>query len=104
MSAIFSGYPALPNTSIIRFPQKSAKLTLMTNLFKQHGYSSTFFYGGDPNYDNYKSYLLHGDFDRITGEDLFDPKDKITEWGIADGAVTNYMVNDFKNWRQPFFN
>ncbi|HEY6956419.1 MAG TPA: LTA synthase family protein [Flavisolibacter sp.] len=104
MSAIFSGYPALPNTSIIRFPQKSAKLTLMTNLFKQHGYSSTFFYGGDPNYDNYKSYLLHGDFDRITGEDLFDSKDKITEWGIADGAVTNYMVNDFTNWKQPFFN
>jgi phosphoglycerol transferase MdoB-like AlkP superfamily enzyme len=104
MSAIFSGYPALPNTSIIRFPQKSAKLTLMSNLFKQHGYSNTFFYGGDPNYDNYKSYLLHGEFDKITGKDLFSSKDKPTEWGALDGAVTNYMENDFKNWSQPFFN
>lgn len=104
MSAIFSGYPALPNTSIIRFPQKSAKLTLISNLFKQQGYTNTFFYGGDPNYDNYKSYLLHGEFDRITNKDLFDSKDKPTEWGALDGAVTNYMKNDFQNWRQPFFN
>lgn len=104
MSAIFSGYPALPNTSIIRFPQKSAKLTLMSNLFKQHGYSNNFFYGGDPNYDNYKSYLLHGEFDRITGKDLFSSKDEPTEWGALDGAVANYMQNDFKNWNQPFFN
>lgn len=104
MSAIFSGYPALPNTSIIRFPQKSAKLTLISNVFKLHGYTNTFFYGGDPNYDNYKSYLLHGEFDRITGKDLFSSKDKPTEWGALDGAVTHYMENDFKNWKQPFFN
>jgi phosphoglycerol transferase MdoB-like AlkP superfamily enzyme len=104
MSAIFSGYPALPNTSIIRFPQKSAKLTLMSNLFKQHGYNNNFFYGGDPNYDNYKSYLLHGEFDRITGKDLFSSKDEPTEWGALDGAVARYMQNDLKNWNQPFFN
>lgn len=104
MSAIISGYPALPNTSIIRFPQKSAKLILISNLFKQQGYTNTFFYGGDPNYDNYKSYLLHGEFDRITDKDLFDSKDKPTEWGALDGAVANYMKNDFQNWRQPFFN
>lgn len=104
MSAIFSGYPALPNTSIIRFPQKSAKLTLISNLFKQHGYTNTFFYGGDPNYDNYKSYLLHGEFDKITDKSFFPSKDEPTEWGALDGAVADYMVNDFKNWKPPFFN
>jgi phosphoglycerol transferase MdoB-like AlkP superfamily enzyme len=104
MSAVFSGYPALPNTSIIRFPQKSAKLTLMSNLFKQHGYTNTFFYGGDPNYDNYKSYLLHGEFDKITDKSFFSSKDEPTEWGALDGAVVNYIEDDFKNWKQPFFN
>ena len=104
MAAIFSGYPALPNTSIIRFPQKSAKLTLISNVFKRHNYTNTFFYGGDPNYDNYKSYLLHGEFDRITDESLFNSKDKPTEWGALDGAVANYIINDFRNWKQPFFN
>lgn len=103
MSAIFSGYPALPNTSIIRFPQKSARLTLISNLFKQHGYSNTFYYGGEPDYDNYKSYWLHGQFN-IVSEDAFNSKDKITEWGISDGAVAKYMINDFKNWKPPFFN
>jgi phosphoglycerol transferase MdoB-like AlkP superfamily enzyme len=103
MSSIFSGYPALPNTSIIRFPQKSAKLTLISNLFKQHNYTNRFFYGGDPNYDNYKSYLLHGEFDKITDKDLFSSKDKPTEWGALDGAVAKYMENDFPNWKQPFF-
>jgi len=104
ISAILSGYPALPNTSIIRFPQKSAKLTLLSNLFKQHDYSNTFYYGGDPNYDNYKSYLLHGQYDKIIGGDLFNSKDKLTQWGAVDGAVANRMINDFKTWKQPFFN
>ena len=104
ISAILSGYPALPNTSIIRFPQKSAKLELVSNAFKEHNYSSTFYYGGDANYDNYKSYLLHGQFDKITSEELFSSKDKLTEWGAVDGAVANRMVNDFKSWKQPFFN
>jgi phosphoglycerol transferase MdoB-like AlkP superfamily enzyme len=104
IAAILSGYPALPNTSIIRFPQKSAKLELVSNAFKEHNYSSTFYYGGDANYDNYKSYLLHGQFDKITSEELFSSKDKLTEWGAVDGAVANRMVNDFKSWKQPFFN
>lgn len=104
MSAIFSGYPALPNTSIIRFPQKSAKLVLISNLAKQQNYHNTFYYGGDPNYDNYKSYLLHGEFDRITSEDDFNSKDKLTDWGAVDGAVSDYMIRDFQNWKPPFFN
>lgn len=104
MAAIFSGYPALPNTSIIRFPQKSAKLTLMSNVFRQHGYTSTFFYGGDPNYDNYKSYLLHGEFDKITDKSFFNSKDEPTEWGALDGAVASYMEQGFRDWKQPFFN
>jgi phosphoglycerol transferase MdoB-like AlkP superfamily enzyme len=103
MSAIFSGYPALPSTSIIRFPQKSAKLTLISNLAKQHGYHNTFYYGGDPDYDNYKSYWLHGEFN-ITGGDAFSSQDKLTEWGALDGAVAKYMINDFQNLKQPFFN
>jgi phosphoglycerol transferase MdoB-like AlkP superfamily enzyme len=104
MSAIFSGYPALPNTSIIRFPQKSAKLNLISNLFMQHGYNNSFYYGGDPDYDNYKSYWLHGGFEKIISEDGFNSKDKLTQWGIADGAVANRMINDFKSWKEPFFN
>ena len=104
ISAILSGYPALPNTSIIRFPQKSAKLELISNSFKEHNYSSTFYYGGDANYDNYKSFLLHGQFDKITSEDFFSSKDKLTQWGAVDGAVASRMVNDFKSWKEPFFN
>lgn len=103
MSAIFSGYPALPNTSIIRFPQKSAKLTLVSNLSKKHGYTNTFYYGGDPNYDNYKSYWLHGGFN-IIGGDAFSSKDKLTQWGALDGAVANRMINDFPKWKEPFLN
>ena len=104
ISAILSGYPALPNTSIIGFPQKSAKLELISNCFKEHNYSSTFYYGGDANYDNYKSYLLHGQFDKITSENVFSSKDKLTQWGAVDGAVADQMVNDFKSWKEPFFN
>lgn len=103
MSAIFSGYPALPTISIIRYPKKSARLRLISNQFKLYGYNSTFYYGGDPDYDFYKSYLLQGGFDQIIGEDAFSSKHKVTEWGIHDGAVASHMSDDLKNWKEPFF-
>jgi phosphoglycerol transferase MdoB-like AlkP superfamily enzyme len=102
MSAVLSGYPALPTISIIRYPSKSAKLTLLSDVLGQHGYKSSFYYGGDPDYDNYKSYLLHGGFE-ITARDAFDDKDKITGWGAHDGAVSKKMIEDFGKWKQPFF-
>jgi phosphoglycerol transferase MdoB-like AlkP superfamily enzyme len=62
LPAILSGYPAMPNTTIIHSPGRSEKLPVLSQLYKENGYSTPFFYGGEPEFANIKSYLLHGWF------------------------------------------
>ena len=101
--AILSGYPAMPNTSIIHSPGKSEKLAVLSKLFREKGYQTPYFYGGEPEFANIKSYLLHGGFDPIIGKNDFSSKDMNSKWGAHDGVVMNRMFEDLNKSRKPFF-
>ncbi len=101
--AILSGYPAMPNTTIIHSPAKSEKLLVLSKLFKEKGYYTPFFYGGEPEFANIKSYLLHGGFDPIIGKNDFAAKDMNSKWGAHDGVVMNRVFEDLSKSKKPFF-
>lgn len=101
--AILSGYPSMPNTTIIHSPGKSAKLKVLSQVFREKGYATPFFYGGEPEFANIKSYLLHGGFDPIVGKNDFASKDMNSKWGAHDGVVMNRVVADLGRTAQPFF-
>jgi len=101
--AILSGYPAMPNTTVIHSPGKAEKLRVLSQLFKEKGYQTPFFYGGEPEFANIKSYLLHGGFDPIVGKDDFDSKDMNSKWGAHDGVVMNRVFEDLNKSKKPFF-
>ena len=101
--AILSGYPAMPNTTIIHSPGKAQKLRVLSQLFQEKGYQTPFFYGGEPEFANIKSYLLHGGFDPIIGKNDFDSKDMNSKWGAHDGVVMNRVFEDLDKSKKPFF-
>jgi phosphoglycerol transferase MdoB-like AlkP superfamily enzyme len=101
--AILSGYPSMPNTTIIHSPGKSARLKVLSQLFREKGYATPFFYGGEPEFANIKSYLLHGGFDPIVSKDDFSSKDMNSKWGAHDGIVMNRVITDLNNSTRPFF-
>lgn len=103
LSAILSGYPALPKTSIIRTPNKSAKLRTLSQIFKEKKYQTAFYYGGEPEFANIKSYLLNGGFEKIIQEDDFSKKDQNSKWGAHDGVVANRLLADLNRNSVPFF-
>lgn len=103
LPAIFSGYPAMPNGTIIHSPAKSIKLEVLSHLFKEKGYATPFFYGGEPEFANIKSYLLQGGFDPIVGKNDFDAKDMNSKWGAHDGVVANRVLRDLDKEKGPFF-
>jgi phosphoglycerol transferase MdoB-like AlkP superfamily enzyme len=100
---ILSGYPAMPNTTVIHSPGKSAKLKVLSQLFKQRGYATPFFYGGEPEFANIKSYILHGGFDPIVSKSDFSSKDMNSKWGAHDGVVMKRVLEDINRTKQPFF-
>lgn len=100
---ILSGYPAMPNTTVIHSPGKSAKLKVLSQLFRQRGYATPFFYGGEPEFANIKSYILHGGFDPIVSKSDFSSKDMNSKWGAHDGVVMKRVLEDINRTKQPFF-
>lgn len=103
LSAVLSGYPAMPNMSIIRTPVKSSKLGSISKVFKERGYTTSFYYGGETEFANIKSYILSAGFDALTDVGNFEAKDKNSKWGAHDGVVAAKILRDLPTMKQPFF-
>jgi phosphoglycerol transferase MdoB-like AlkP superfamily enzyme len=102
IAAVLSGYPALPKTSVIRLPSKVTKLETIPGVYKKLGYQTSFYYGGETEFANIKSFIIHNGFDRITDKSSFSSKDLNSKWGAHDGVVAKKIVNELATQKQPF--
>ena len=103
ISAVLSGYPALPKESIVNYSNKTAKLSSLGNLFSENGYHTSFYYGGESEFMNIRAYLQAQKFQRMISKDDFDEKDMNSKWGAHDGIVMKKMLSDLSQLPQPFF-
>lgn len=101
--AILSGYPAQPTTSIITEPNKSSKLPVLSKDFESNAYSTDFYYGGEVEFANIKSYLYSANFQKIISKQDFDSKYWNSKWGAHDDIVFKKFLNDHSTINQPFF-
>ena len=101
--AVLSGYPAQPTTSIIKVPQKADKLPKLPKIFAEKNYNSSFYYGGELEFANMKSYLMGSGFNSFTSKDDFEKKDQNSKWGAHDGVVKNKVLADINKMNSPFF-
>lgn len=101
--AILSGYPAQPTTSIITLPAKTATLPSLPRTLKAQGYQNSFYYGGETEFANIKSYLLQQGFDRIIDHEDFDESEKNSKWGAHDHILFNRLLQDLDTQKAPFF-
>lgn len=101
--SILSGFPGQPNNSIITTPSKAEKLpALTTNLVKQ-GYTSSFYYGGEIEFANMKSYLVNSHFEKIIDKNNFSANQLNSKWGAHDEFVLQKQLMDLKTEQKPFF-
>jgi phosphoglycerol transferase MdoB-like AlkP superfamily enzyme len=103
LPAVLSGYPAQTTTSIITEPNKSSKLPVLSKDFGENAYSTSFYYGGETEFANLKSYLYQADFQKIISKKDFDSKDWNSKWGAQDGAVYDRFLKEHSKMNQPFF-
>ena len=103
MAAILGAYPSLLTQSIINYPEKSVKLTMLSDYFNRNEYWTSFYYGGDIDFYNLKSFVLQGGFKDIVGQNDF-PKEirNKSSWGAPDGYLFDRVLNEI-NKPQPFF-
>lgn len=97
MVSILSGYPAQTTTSIMRYPRKTSQLpSIARNLVKYKNYKTTYYYGGDADYCNMRSYLVSQGYQHIISDANFPIEDKISKWGVPDHILAAKMMEDIK--------
>ena len=96
LASIISGYPAQPNTSIMKFSEKVENLPSLSRTMSRHGYDLAYYYGGDANFTNMRSYLVSAGFGRIISDKDFPLSERTGKWGAHDHLVFNRLLADLR--------
>jgi phosphoglycerol transferase MdoB-like AlkP superfamily enzyme len=102
MPAILNGYPAQPAQSIIKEPKKSQSLPSLVRILNEHGYNSSFWYGGEINFANFNSFVIGSGFNEIITKNNFDPADYNSKWGVHDHILFEALKDSMRNVQEPF--
>ena len=95
--AILSGYPALPDGSIMKYVNKTDKLPSIAKSLKNAGWETSYYYGGDANFTNMHAYLVSSGFSKIISDKDFPISERLSKWGAHDHLVFNRCINDIKS-------
>jgi phosphoglycerol transferase MdoB-like AlkP superfamily enzyme len=99
---VLSGYPAQPQTSIIKYPDKTRHLPYLVKEIHDLGYGTSFLYGGDIDFANFRSYLTGCNFDHLTYVDDFPDSLDEGKWGVHDQYVFDQALRESDTTRHPF--
>lgn len=99
--AILSGYPAQPTTSLMKFPRKTTHLPSISSALSQYGYGLKYYYGGDINFTNLRSYITEMGFvDHVSDVD-FPLKERLSKWGVPDHLLFERVKADLQKEVEP---
>lgn len=102
--SILSGYPAQPTTSIMKYPKKSQSLPSIPRSLVKAGYETRYYYGGDADFTNMRSFLVAQGITQIVSQDDFPLDYRTTDWGVPDARVFQRAGADLAASRkEPFF-
>ena len=85
--SILSGFPSQPTNSIMKYPHKTANLPGIAKTLREAGYSTTYYYGGDADFTNMRSYLHNTGFGRIVCDKDFPLSERMSKWGVHDHVL-----------------
>ena len=94
--AVLSGYPAQPTTSIMKYPRKTQSIPAIAGSLKNAGYKTKYYYGGDADFTNMRSYLMSSGFEDIVADQDFPVSERLSKWGVHDHLVFRRLLDDLQ--------
>ena len=95
--SILSGYPAQPSTSIMKYPRKTQSLPAIAGVLKDEAdYRTCYYYGGDADFTNMRSYLMSSGFEDIVCDRDFPVSQRLSKWGVHDHLVFHRLLDDLR--------
>ena len=85
---ILSGYPSPPKEYVLENPKKISELTFLTSNLNAKNYLTSFYYGGDAEFDNLKPFLFAANFDVVIDQLAFSQEQSIFDKYLIDITST----------------
>lgn len=96
LTAILSGYPAPPTTSLLKYVDKIDDIESIPRSMAKSGYRTEYYYGGDINFTNVNAYLRSAGVDKIVSDKDFPISERLSKWGVHDGPLFDKVITDIK--------
>lgn len=101
--AVLSAFPSQAIKSIIKDDEKQFKLPSLMQEFNKQGYQSSFVYGGNLDFSNFRSYILSHQTQKIVDGSDFTVKGRKSDWGYPDDITFKQSIATLNTQKQPFF-
>lgn len=82
--SILLGYPAPSTVSLMKYPKKTAAIPSLAAHLAKWSYKMQYYYGGDADFTNMRSFLINQGFENITSDVNFPVTDRLSKWGVPD--------------------
>jgi len=101
--AILSGFPSQAIRTIVIDTTKQRKLPSLMTEFKNAGYTTSYFYGGDADYMNFDTYMNDHHTDHIIDRHSMKPDEIGSTWGAFDDVLFGRHIAFMDKQTKPFF-
>lgn len=95
--SVLQGYPAPATVSLMKFPRKTANLPSIAAHLEKNGYDTYYYYGGDADFTNMRSFLVNQGFKHITEDVDFPMDERLSKWGVPDHLLMKLVERDLSN-------
>lgn len=92
--SILLGYPAPGAVSLMKYPRKTEQITSIASHLAKMGYDRQYYYGGDADFTNMRSFLINQGFQHITEDIDFPVESRLSKWGVPDHLLFNRVESD----------
>lgn len=104
IEAVTSGFYPNPSKSVVKLSKSQNGFFTLGDLLSQHGYQTSFIYGGSANFDNMASYFSGNGFQNIIDEKDYQKFAFKGTWGVSDEDLMRKAHETYLSYGdKPFF-
>jgi len=104
IEAVISGFPPTSKRSIVKLAETQEHFFTIADFLQDHGYQTSFLYGGEAHFDNMRRFFLNNGFQTVIDENDFENPDFLASWGVSDEDLFQRAHQYFsERGDQPFF-
>ena len=104
LEAIVAGFTPTPARSVVKLGKSQRDFFTLAQLLSEHGYESSFIYGGESQFDNMRRFFMNNGFGKVVDEKDYANPAFVGSWGVSDEDLFDRAHEEFSAARdKPFF-